>query len=144
MDLYKLDKEIRVKGRANVLTLLWSARGYFWRPASARGESKTPAGQDLIEHVSRFKQHMGNARIGQATVEEELHTRLSKAWIPLKIDADGRIVPGSIQRVDNIESHLSEEDVQRLLRIKAELRASGQRRMQAERESRRIKVLILK
>ena len=127
MDLYTLDREIRAKGRANVLTLLWSARGYLWRLAGTSGTGQA----DVVSHVRRFKLHMGEGRRDQAAAAQKLHARLSAAWMPLHAAEDGLPAVGSAG---------TRGDVIRLLQIKEELRLWGQRSMQAEREARRIKV----
>ena len=127
MDLYTLNREIRAKGCANLLTLLWSARGYLWGLAGASG----PGPADLTSHVRRFKLHMEEGRRDHVAAAQELHARLCDVWMPLRAADDGVPAPKSTG---------TREDVIHLLRIKEELRLWGQRGMQAEREARRIKV----
>ena len=137
LDLYTLDREIRAKGRANLLTLIWSARGYFLRSTNAGGGSDT-AGLDLVNHVLRFKQHLRESRKDQETAAGDLEDQLQKAWLPLNSSGEPAMdEKGSIE----CDMEKKKERAMQILRIKAELSAAEQRSAHAERESRRVKVI---
>ena len=141
MDLYALDREMRVKGRANIYTLLWAARKYLWLLAVA-GSGDKPESSCLIEHVNTFKQRMVESRRDQDVTGEALHERLSQTWVPLRVEADGKIAPNpqSEDQGASLDIQKSQENMKLMMRIKAELRKSLQRNMQAEEEARRVKV----